>query len=80
MEKLLQKPTQENRILGVLKKKQGEWINGQHFVRIMMITQYHARIFSLQEKGYKIVASDFKDPHGFKSYKLLPENGQNNLF
>ncbi len=78
--KHIEKPTQEQKILKVLQDRKGEWVNGQHFVRTMMITQYHARIWSLQKKGYKIVASEHTDTYGFKSYMLLSENGQTNLF
>lgn len=80
MSQLIAKPTQESRILEVLQKQQGEWVNGQYFVRTMMITQYHARIFSLQRKGYKVIASTFTDIHGFKSYKLSLEDGQTSFF
>ena len=80
MEKLIKKPTQEQRILKVLEDAEGEWINGQYFIRTMMITQYHARIFSLQ-KSLNTEASSFTDEHGFKSYRLLPSVAkESNLF
>lgn len=72
--KEVKSPSQEQRILEVLEKHSNEWVSGQHFVRTMMITQYHARIFSLQKKGYKIYPSDFTDEWGFKSYKLVPKD------
>jgi hypothetical protein len=80
MSTLIEKPTQENRILDVLRKRQGQWVNGRYFIQTMMISQAHARIWSLQQKGHNIISSDFADEFGFKSYKLLPEDGQVNLF
>ena len=73
------KQTQGEKILKVLQDAKEEWINGRIFLRRMMISQYHARIYDLQRKGHKIEASDFVDKYGFKSYKLLPE-GQLKLF
>lgn len=74
--KQIDKPTQEKRILEVLKNCQGEWVCGQKFCREMMITQFHARIWSLQKKGVKIVVSPFSDKFGFKSYMLVPDGQQ----
>lgn len=67
------KPTQEQRILEALTDAKGAWINGQYFLRTMMLSQYHARIHSLQKKGYPIFASDFTDDFGFKSYRLVDQ-------
>jgi len=72
MEKLINKPTQCDKILKVLEDNTGEWVNGRYFVQTMMISQYHARIFELQDKGYNIESSEFKDDFGFKSYRLKP--------
>ena len=49
----------------------GDWVSGTFFLRELYLSQYHARIFELQELGYDIEASDFKDSNGFKSYRLL---------
>lgn len=68
------KPTQEQRILKVLEDNLGKFVNGRYFLHTMMISQFHARIFSLQEKGYNIVSSPETDEFGFKSYKLVPKN------
>ena len=65
------KPTQEQRILERLEK--GGWVSGNVFLREMYISQFHARIFSLQAKGYKIEASEDTDKFGFKLYKLMPK-------
>lgn len=74
MEKEIKKPTQEQRILKVLEDNLGKFVSGRYFLQTMMISQFHARIFSLQEKGYKIVASVETDEFGFKSYKLIPKS------
>ena len=71
-EKEIENPTQEERILAVLQKKTGEWVNGRYFIQTMMISQAHARIFSLQRKGHRIESSEERDEYNFKSYRLLP--------
>ena len=68
-------PTQEERVLRALTEANGGWINGQHFLREMMLSQYHAVIFRLEEKGHDIQHSDFTDEHGFKSYRI-PQRAQ----
>lgn len=66
-----QNETQENRILKVLQSNKGTWINGQKFIREMMITQYHRAIWNLENRdNIKIEHSDFKDDYGFLSYRL----------
>lgn len=62
--------TQADRILRVLEDAAGRWVPGTYFLRELYISQYHARIFDLQRKGYDIEASDFSDEYGFKSYRL----------
>ncbi len=79
MDGLLKKPTQEERILEELDRANGNWISGSYFLHTMFLSQFHARIWSLQKKGYKIEASDFVDDYGFKSYRLIKE-GQTRLF
>lgn len=64
---------QKLKVFNALNKNIGEWVSGQYFLRTLFLSQYHARIFELQELGYDIEASDFKDEHGFKSYRLVPE-------
>jgi len=73
MEKLIEKTTQCGRVLKALEKANGDWVSGQVFLRDLLLSQYHARIFELQRKGYRIEASDFTDNYGFKSYRLLPK-------
>lgn len=71
------KITQEERILAKLKEARGQWINGQYFLRNMMISQYHRAIFNLINKrdfyfyNGKIEASEFTDEYKFKSYRLV---------
>lgn len=74
--------SQKEKILDYLKAHEGEWINGgQVFLHQMWISQFHARIKELQdEDGYNIIASDFTDEHGYKSYKLVGELKQEALF
>lgn len=62
--------TQGERVLETLQKADGNWVSGQYFLRDMFLSQYHARIFELQNKGHTIEASDFTDEFGFKSYRL----------
>lgn len=71
---LEKKPTQCEKVLEVLQKANGEWINGQYFLRTLFLSQYHARIKELQDDGHEIEASDFKDGVGFKSYRLKPKD------
>jgi hypothetical protein len=69
-------PTQAQRILEVLRKKDGEWVNGRYFIQTMMISQAHARIWELQKKDHVIEASKFKDAFGFISYRLIEDKQQ----
>lgn len=70
------KLTQEQRILKALQEARGQWVNGQYFLRELMLSQYHRAIFNLQKRreyfNYqgRIEPSDFKDEFGFKSYRL----------
>ncbi len=71
----MEKPnkTQEEKVLEALEEKEGEWVDGEYFLRSLYLSQYHARIHTLQKKGYRIEPSDFTNAHGFKSYRLLPK-------
>lgn len=72
MEKLIEKPTQTKRVLEILER--GEWVDGMTFLRLdRPITQFHARIFELEEQGYKI-DSRFIEGKNWKEYKLIPKN------
>ena len=73
-EKEIKKPSQELRILKVLQEANGQFVSGRYFLQTMLLSQYHARIFSLQEKGHRIEASEVRDQFGFKSYRLLPKD------
>ena len=65
------KPTQESRVLEVLTNAKGDWVNGRYFLHTMFLSQYHARIFGLQKKGYPIEASKERDEFGFCSYRIV---------
>ena len=75
MSQSINKPneSQEQRILNVLVSANGQWVSGQYFLRDMMLSQYHARIFGLQKKGHAVEASNFTDSFGFKSYRLISD-------
>ena len=73
------KPTQCDRILKALRDAKGAYVNGRTFLRDLYISQYHARIYELQDKGYQIEASKEKDEFGFCSYKLVEQSEQLNM-
>jgi len=75
MENYIVKPTQEQRILDILIEAQkdlnGGWVNGMIFLHLdSPITQYHARIWGLQKRGYKIEGR-FVRGKNWKEYKLV---------
>jgi hypothetical protein len=73
-------PTQKERVLKALIDADGQWVPGTHFLRNLYLSQYHARIWELQQEGYQIEASEFTDEFGFKSYRLIPKICQTALF
>jgi hypothetical protein len=52
-----------------------EWVNGRYFNDTKKFSQYHTRIWELQQelrlKGADIEASQVVDKYGFKSYRLV---------
>lgn len=64
------RPTQEKRILDELIGAGGDWVSGNVFLRQMYISQFHARIWSLQKKGWVIEVSKDFDGYGFKRYRI----------
>lgn len=74
MEKLIAKPTQCQKVLKILEDADGDWVSGREFIQKHLLSQFHARVFELQRKGYKIEASEFTDEFGFKSYRLIRES------
>jgi hypothetical protein len=67
-------PTQKERVLEVFKGVNGDWVDGMVFLHIVpAITQYHARIFDLQEDGYRF-ESRFIEGKTWKEYRLLPQD------
>lgn len=79
--------SQEGKILQVLREAEGSWVNKQRFIRTMMITQAGRAIYNLENdprwqkilKGYEIEHSNFRDDYGFKSYRLVRKERQNEL-
>lgn len=80
MSTLTPKPTQCQKVLKALQDAEGEWINGRYFLRELYLSQYHARIWELQRKGYDIEASEETDEWGFKSYRIKQKVGQLEMF
>jgi hypothetical protein len=65
------KPTQENIILEILKRANGNWVSGMVFLSLdKPITQFHARIWGLQKKDYKIEGR-FIEGKNWKEYRLI---------
>ena len=65
--------TQEDRVLEVLEKANGKWVNKQYFIREMYLTQAGRAIYNLERRGVKIEHSLFTDDFGFKSYRVTPK-------
>ena len=63
--------TQKAKVLKALKDADGQWLPGTVFLRELYLSQYHARIFELQEDGWEIEASEFVDAYKFRSYRLI---------
>jgi len=74
MSTVIHKPTQCEKILKALEDAQGGWVNGRYFLHNLFLSQYHTRIWELQQKGYKIQPSEATDEFGFKSYRLVRDN------
>lgn len=78
MSERINKPnkTQEARILDALtytKEHNNGWVNGQYFLRTMLISQYYRAIHNLEQRDkVSIEHSQFKDEFGFLSYRLSP--------
>lgn len=70
----IKKPTQEERVLDILERAQGGWVDGMTFLRLNPpITQFHARIWGLQERGYNIEGR-FVEGKNWKEYRLVPKD------
>jgi hypothetical protein len=72
--------TQESRILKVLEEARDQnlnngWVNKQHFIRAMYLTQAGRAIWNLEHRmGIEIEHSEFRDEYGFRSYRLPVKN------
>ena len=60
------------------KKNNNGWVNGQYFLRTLMLSQYHARIWDLERQGY-VIERGSKDEFGFCSYRLQSEPADPNI-
>ncbi len=61
--------TQKEQILKVF--KENEWVPGIYFINeYPAVLQYHARIFELQEEGYKIIGRK-KEGEKYFEYRLV---------
>lgn len=73
--------TQEYKVLKVLLDANGEWVDKQHFVRVMWLTQAGRAIWNLENKyHWQIEHSPFTDTFGFRSYRIKTESRQEHLF
>jgi hypothetical protein len=62
--------TQHHKVLMALLRANGAWLSGTYFLRNLYISQYHARIFALENKyHWKIEHSNEKDEYGFVLYR-----------
>jgi len=69
MNKYIEKPTQEKRVLKIL--QDGGWIDGMVFLSLdSPITQSKARMFGLKKKGYDIEGR-FIAGKNWKEYRLI---------
>ena len=69
--KLIPNKTQRERVLERL--RDGGWIDGMEFLRTYPpITQFHARIWELQQLGYAI-EGEFIEGKNWKQYRLIAE-------
>jgi len=65
--------TQEQRVLDELRKANGGWVDGMTFLSLQRpITQYHARIWGLQQDGFQIEGR-FIEGKNWKEYRLVSE-------
>jgi hypothetical protein len=72
--KIPKEGTQKRRIYDALMNANGDWVNGRYFLRELYLSQYHRAIWELENDHHiKVEHSDFKDEHGFVSYRILQE-------
>lgn len=73
------KLTQCERVYNILRDADGGWVDGMTFLRLNPpITQFHTRIFELQEQGHKIEGR-FIEGKNWKEYRLIIERKQAKL-
>ena len=73
--------TQAYKVLMKLIEAGDEWTSGTVFLRSLYLSQFHARIWDLENKyHWNIEHSDFTDENGFLSYRLAAKPKQTALF
>lgn len=66
--------TQGAKLLDALLNANGGWLNGRYFLRELYLSQYHARIWDLENKfGWTIEHSEEADEFGFRSYRIASQ-------
>lgn len=77
-------PKQDSQCYKVLMKlieAGDDWTSGTVFLRSLYLSQFHARIWDLENKyHWNIEHSDFTDENGFLSYRLSNKPKQTSLF
>lgn len=66
--------TQTDRVLRTLLSADGQWVSGSYFLRELYISQFHARLYDLENKfGWKgrIEHSEHPDEHGFVQFRIV---------
>jgi hypothetical protein len=66
--------SQKRRIYDALIAANGDWVNGRYFLRELYLSQHHRAIWELENDHHiKVEHSNFKDEHGFVSYRIIQE-------
>ena len=69
---LQNRPTQCGRVLKILIDANGNWVDGMTFLRLERpITQFHARIFELENEHRYKIESRFVENRNWKEYRLI---------
>lgn len=64
--------TQAGKLLKALLDADGEYVSGTYFLRSLYLSQFHARIWDLENRfGWTIEHSEEADEFGFRSYRIV---------
>ena len=81
MENYTPNPTQKQIVLDTLKRANGGWVDGMYFLNLPKpITQYHARIWGLQNDDGHVIESRTIAGKNWKEYRLVERDFQDNIF